>query len=159
MDSPATATRGEAQDDGAGESGQIAELAGAETEAGIGGMPPRQPIGARRQAQRPHMGRHVHAVGQQRHGVVEKARADLHHHEQGGNQRRQLGAGFRPVVAMAEKDMAMSPDAVIVRIMIVRAGVNVIVRHGPIVPFKRLKAKPFSAGRDCNGVICGGNRE
>ena len=122
MDSTATATAGQAQHDGAGESGQIAELAGTETEARIGGMTPRQPIGARRQAQRPHMGRHMNAVGQKRHGVVEKARADLHHHEEGGDQRRQLGAGFRAVMAMTQKDMAVRPDAVIVRAVVVWNG-------------------------------------
>ena len=33
-------------------------------------MAPRQPIGASRQAQRPDMGRHMRAVGQERHGVI-----------------------------------------------------------------------------------------
>ena len=77
-------------------------------------MAPRQPIGARRQPQRPHMGRHVHAVGQKRHGMIGKAADDLHAHEDGGNNRRPFGAGFRPGMALAQEHMVMGPDAMVV---------------------------------------------
>ncbi len=134
---------GDAQHDGAGKSGQVAELAGPETEAAVGGMTPRQPIGAGRQPQRADMGRHMDAIGQKRHGVIEKAGNDLHHHEQRGDQGRQLGAGFRAVMGVTQKDMATGPDAVTVRAMV--PGMDVIVRHGTIVPSEALKTKLFPA--------------
>ena len=118
---------GEPQHDGAGKRRQVAELARTETETRIGGMAPCQPVGARCQAQCSDMGRHVHAIGQKRHGMENEARADLHHHEDGRDQRRQLGARLRPVMAVAQKDMAVGPDAVAVRVGV--AGMSMIVRH------------------------------
>ena len=77
-------------------------------------MTPRQPIGARRQAQRAHMGRHMRAVSQQRHGVIGKAARDLHDHEQGGDDGRPFGARLGAGMPAAQKDMVTSPDAVVV---------------------------------------------
>jgi hypothetical protein len=71
------------------------------------------------------MGRHMHAIGQQRHGVKEQAADNLHHHEQGGDQRRQLGPAFRTAVTGAKEDMAARPFAMIMRGPIM--GVTVIV--------------------------------
>jgi len=46
---------------------------------------------------------------------------------------------------VSQKDMAVRPDAVIVRV------VGMIVRHGAIVPFKDLKTKLFSVR--CSNVM------
>ena len=124
--------RRQAQDDGAGESGQIAELSRTERKARVGGMAARQPVCARGQAQRAHMGRHVHAIGQQRHGAVEKSRPHLHHHEDGGDGCRDQGAAFRMGMGMAQEMMAAGPHA-----MVMRAGdfvvMDMIMGHGVIL--------------------------
>ena len=73
------------------------------------------------------MGRHMHAIGQKRHGMEKKARSDLHQHEQRGDQRRQPGARFRPLMALPQEDMAASPDAVAVRVGV--TCMRVIVCH------------------------------
>ena len=52
--------------DGAGEAGEVAELAGAEGEARILGVAPRIAIGQRGEQERAGMGRHVQAVGDER---------------------------------------------------------------------------------------------
>ena len=88
------------------------------------------------------MGCHVNAIGQKRHGAVGKARTDFHHHEQRSDQGRQLGARFRTIMSVAQKDMVAGPDAVAVRAMI--PGMDMIVCHGAIVPSKALKTKLFS---------------
>ena len=109
------AERQQAQHNGAGKGGQIAELARAEGKPRIAGMAARQPIGRRRKSQRADMGRHMHAVGEQRHGAEHKARGDFDHHEGGGQRRDQPGALFRMRMALAEKDVAMRPITVVVR--------------------------------------------
>ena len=77
-------------------------------------MTPRQPIGAGRQPQRPHMRRHMGAIGQKRHGVIGKATGDLHAHEDGGNNRGPFGAGFGAGMALTQKHMVAGPDAMVV---------------------------------------------
>ena len=129
--------RGDAQDDGAGKSGEVAELAGAEGETAAAGMAPRQPIGPRRQAQRPDMGRHVRAIGQQGHGVVQKTAGDLHHHEDRGDDGGPLRTHLRAGMARAQEDMIARPDAVFVagwrRVLSVVTGERVIVRMQGVV--------------------------
>ena len=51
------------EDDGARETGEIAQLAGAEGETRIIGMPPRVAIGKGGKQQRARMGAHMHPVG------------------------------------------------------------------------------------------------
>ena len=60
------------------------------------------------------MGRHMGAVGQQRHGVIGQAADDLDRHEQGRDNGGPFGAGFGAGMALAQKDMVLCPDAVIV---------------------------------------------
>ena len=86
--------------------------------AAAAAVTPRQPIGARRQAQRPDMGRHMGAIGEQRHGVIGKPADDLHHHEKGGDDGGPFGAGLGMAVALAQKDMVAGPDAVTMSIFL-----------------------------------------
>jgi hypothetical protein len=44
-------------------------------------------------------------------------------------------------MAVSQKDMAVGPDAVIMRV----AGMDMIMCHGAIVPFNALKTKSFAA--------------
>ncbi len=118
--------RGHPQNDGAGKSRQVAEFARAESKAAVCGIAAGQPIGPGRQAKRPDMGGHMHAIGQERHGVIGKAAADLDHHEDGGHQRRQLGLAFRAAMACAQENMILGPHA-----MVVGGVVCVVVGHGP----------------------------
>jgi hypothetical protein len=76
-------------------------------------MTPRQPIGAGRQPQRAHMGRHMSAIGQKRHGVIGKAAENLHAHKYGGNNRGPFGAGLGAGMTLAQEDMVAGPNAMV----------------------------------------------
>src|SRR5476651_351078 len=78
-------------------------------------MTPRQPIGAGRQAQRPDMGRHMRAIGQERHGVIGKAGGDLHAHEDSGDDGGPFGAGLGAGMAAPQEDVIAGPDAMVMR--------------------------------------------
>src|SRR6201999_2497211 len=61
------------------------------------------------------MGRHVHAIGQKRHGVIGEAADDLDHHEKGGDDGGPFGAGLRARMAFTQEDMIACPYTMIVR--------------------------------------------
>ena len=76
--------RDDAENDGAGEGGEIAELAGAEGEMRIARLAARKEIGERGDAERSRMGRHMPAIGKQRHRAEQRSRHDLaDHHDRG----------------------------------------------------------------------------
>jgi hypothetical protein len=70
------------QRDGAGEPGQLANLAGAERKPWVRSIPGRIAVRQSGDAERRGMGRHVPAVGHHRHRPVDRAAHDLgdHHH-------------------------------------------------------------------------------
>src|SRR5579859_428554 len=90
-------------------------------------MAARQPIGACRQAQGPHMSRHMGAVGQQRHGVIGKAANNLHAHEHCRDDGGPFGAGLGTGMSFAKEDMVAGPDAMVMRSALVRRPVIMIV--------------------------------
>ena len=68
------------QHDRAGEPGQVAQLAGAEGEAGVGRVAAGEGVGQRRQQQRARVRAHVQAVRHQRDRSEHQAAAGLQHH-------------------------------------------------------------------------------
>jgi hypothetical protein len=90
------------------EPGEIADLAGAEGKARVRSVPPREAIGERGGAERARVGRHVHAVGEQRHRAGEQTRDDLDHHHSGGKRDHPPRTALVHVMRRAEKDMMMS---------------------------------------------------
>ena len=101
--------RNQAEDDGAGESREIAELAGAEAEADVAGMLPREHIGQRRNAECCGMGRHVPAIGQQRHRSEDRAGGDLSHHHDDGQHDHEPGPALIMGVLRPEEHVVVSP--------------------------------------------------
>ena len=59
------------------------------------------------------MGRHMDAIGQQRHGMIKQAARDLDQHEQGRHRGGKLGLIFRAAVTGAQKDMVAGPGAMV----------------------------------------------
>eukprot|EP01022_Parablepharisma_sp_SALTPOND_P021856 TRINITY_DN43714_c0_g1_i1.p6 TRINITY_DN43714_c0_g1~~TRINITY_DN43714_c0_g1_i1.p6 ORF type:complete len:319 (+),score=122.47 TRINITY_DN43714_c0_g1_i1:1736-2692(+) len=100
--------RDEAQQQGAGEPGQLAHLAGAETEAGVVGVAPGQPVAQGGDAQGGGVGGHVPAVGQQGHGAEDDARGHLHHHHHRGQGDDQAGAVLVARLGRAQKVVAVA---------------------------------------------------
>jgi hypothetical protein len=96
------------QHDGAGEAGEVAELAGAEGEARVVGMAPRIAVGERREQERAGMGRHVQAVGDQRDRAEQQAADDLGDHHDGAQHDHRPGAALVLVMAFAEEDVAVA---------------------------------------------------
>src|SRR6266513_1412066 len=88
------------KNDGTGKRREIAELAGPEGEAHIAGMPPCQPVGARRKPECADMRRHMYAVGEQRHGAEEAPRCNLDAHACRREKHRGAGAELRMLVAV-----------------------------------------------------------
>ncbi len=74
------------QQQGAGEATQHLDLPSAKAESVVAGKVAGGAIGQYRETQRQRVGAHVPAVGQQRHGVVEPAAADLRHHHDDSEQ-------------------------------------------------------------------------
>ena len=95
------------QDDRAGETGQIAQLAGAEGEAGIVRMPAGEAVGQRGQQQRAGMGAHVQPVGDQRDRAEQPAADDLGRHHGAAQPDHRPGPALALLVGLAEEDMAM----------------------------------------------------
>ena len=98
------------QDDGAGEGGEIAKFAGAESEIRVGCLPTRKEIGQRGNAQRRGMGRHVPAVGEQRHRAEQRSRHDLADHHDRGQRDHEPGAALVAVVRGAQSSANLTAN-------------------------------------------------
>ena len=99
------------QHGGVGEPGQIAEFACAERKAWILGVAAGHPIGARGHHQGRDVGGHVHAVGDQGHGIEDQAAADLAGQGQHADRRHQPGPSLVAGVVGAQID-AIAPKGV-----------------------------------------------
>ena len=101
--------RDDRQNDGAGKGGKVAELSGAEGEFGVAGLASREQIGQRGDAERRGMGRHVPAVGQQRHRSEQRSRHDLADHHDRGQRHHEPGAALVARMFGTEEDMIVGP--------------------------------------------------
>ena len=101
--------RDQRQHDGAGEGGEIAKFAGAESEIRVGCLPTRKEIGQRGNAQRRGMGRHVPAVGEQRHRAEQRSRHDLADHHDRGQRDHEPGAALVARMFWTEEQMVVGP--------------------------------------------------
>ena len=97
--------RDDGQDDGAGITRQLSQLAGAEGVARIMGVAAGKPVGQRRNCQRSGMGRHVEAIGQQCHRAIDRAGNDLADHHRRGQGDDDPGAARIAVMVFAKKYM------------------------------------------------------
>ena len=95
------------QNDRATETGEIAELAGAEGEARVVGVAAREGIGERGQEQGARVGAHVQAVGDQRNRTEQPTAGDLEQHHGGAEPDDRPGPALALFVALAEKDVAV----------------------------------------------------
>ncbi len=97
------ADREHAEQQGAGKARQIADFAGPEHEARIGGMAARIAIGERRQPERADMGSHVDAIGQQRHRPGRQPRCNLDQHRDRGQRDHPQRPAFMGVMASTQR--------------------------------------------------------
>jgi hypothetical protein len=96
------------ENDSAGKSGQVPELAGAEAETIIVGVPACVTIGKSGEQQRARMRRHVQAVGNQRDRAKQPAADDLSDHHDAAQRNHEPSAAFVRVVARAEENVRMA---------------------------------------------------
>src|SRR5262249_3666812 len=101
--------RDDSEDQRTGEGGEIAELAGAEGEADIAGMAPREHVGGAGNSECCRVGAHVPAVGEQRHRAEDRARRDLGDHHDDGERYHEPGAALVARMLLAEEDVTMGP--------------------------------------------------
>jgi hypothetical protein len=94
----------------AGERGEIAEFSGTEGEMRVARLPAREEIGKCRDAERRGMGRHVPAVGKQRHRAEQRSRHDLANHHDRGQRHHEPGAALIAGVFRAEVDVIVGPS-------------------------------------------------
>lgn len=73
------------------------------------------------------MGGHMHAIGEQRHGMKGQAAADFHHHENSGYQGRQLGATFRTAMGSTQEDMVAGPGTMLMTFLGLVVAMSVFV--------------------------------
>ena len=99
----------EGEDDCAGERRELTDLAGPEREAGIVGVLAGEAISERRNGERCGMGRHVPAVGHQRHGPEDRPCDDLGDHHRRGQAYHEPGAPLMSVVVLPEEDVLVLP--------------------------------------------------
>ena len=107
------ANRHQPQHQGARKAAQHLDLPGAEGIAHVKRMPPRQPVGERRHAQRQRVRAHVPAVGQQRHRAGPPAARDLGHHGDEGDGQHPARARFANTISGIEP-VAVLPGAEVV---------------------------------------------
>ena len=101
--------RHHSQDNGARERRQLAELAGTEREPIIIDVPAGEIVGDGGDGKRRHMGRHVQAVGDQRHGAEQRAAADLGDHHHDGEENHRPGPAFMQRVLGTQKVVGVLP--------------------------------------------------
>ena len=131
--------RDQAQDDRAGEGGEVAELARAEGEMRIPQVPARETVGESSNAKRGRMRAHVPAVGKQRHRAEQRAGDDLADHHDQRQDDHEPGAPLVLVVLLAQKDVVMGP-------LLDRMGMHrkVSERSGPLtrnIDLRNVRAK------------------
>src|ERR1700686_5502174 len=95
------------QDDGAGETSQIAKLSGAKAETSVIGMLACVAIRQRRKQQCTCMRAHVQTVGHQRDRSEQEPADDLGHHHHAAQYDDCPSAAFTALVVGSQKDMAM----------------------------------------------------
>ena len=95
------------QHDGAGEASQVAQLAGAEGEAGIVRVFTGVAVGKRRQQQRAGMGAHVQPICDQRDGAERETAHDLQNHHGRAQRDDPPCPALGPLVPLAEEDVTM----------------------------------------------------
>ena len=104
---PADQQSDHGEDDGAGETGEVAEFPRAEGEARVVAVAPGVKISQRGDQHRRRMGRHMPAVGNQRHRAEADAGYDFHHHHDRGERNHQPGAAFVAFMVFAQEDVVM----------------------------------------------------
>ncbi len=95
------------ENDGARESGEVAELARAECEARVVRVAARERVGERGQQERAGMGAHVQSVGDQRDRAEQPAADDLDRHHRGAEPDDRPGPALARLVTLAEEHMAV----------------------------------------------------
>src|SRR6516225_10285662 len=94
--------------DGAGEAGQVAELASAEAKAIVVDVATREAISQRREQKGTGMRRHVQPVSDQRDRAEQKPADNLGNHHESAQCDYRPGAALVALVALAEKDVTMT---------------------------------------------------
>ena len=97
------------EDDGAGEGGELADLAGSEREPVVADMAAGKAVGEGGDGQRRDVGGHVQAIGDEGHRPRPCAAADLGDHHHRGQRDDGPGAPFMGAVLDAEKVVIVSP--------------------------------------------------
>ena len=101
--------RDDRQDHGAGIACQLTELSGAEAETLVLRMTTRIPIGKARDRKRSCMGRHMEAIGKQRHRAKDHTGDDFSDHHDGGQCDNNPCAPFVAGMIPSEEDMRVAP--------------------------------------------------
>jgi hypothetical protein len=97
------------QDDRTGKGSEVAEFAGAKRETRIARLPSRKQIGQGGDPERGSMGRHVPAIGQQRHRSGEPPPRDFTNHHHRGQPDHEPDAAFVLMMAGTQKDVIVRP--------------------------------------------------
>ena len=97
--------RDHGQHDGAGEAGQISQLAGAEAETIVFGVTARVAVGQRCEQKRARVRRHMQTVGDERDRAKDQAADDLGDHHEGTERDHHPGAALVLLVTLAEKNV------------------------------------------------------
>ncbi|MCY1237621.1 hypothetical protein D9M72_503260 [compost metagenome] len=105
---PADQQSDERQHDGAGKTGQVAKLSGAEGETAIVRMLARIEIGKRGDQHRGRMGRHVPTIGNERHRPEDLPGHDLDHHHRCGDRDDDPGPPLVALVIAAKEDVIVA---------------------------------------------------
>jgi hypothetical protein len=100
--------RDHGQHDGAAEAGEIAELAGAEGEAGVMGVAAGEAISEGGQQQCTGMGAHMQPVGDQGDGPEQEAADDFCQHHAGAEGDHPPGTALGLIMVLAEEHMRVS---------------------------------------------------
>ena len=101
--------RDQRQDHRAGECRELADLAGAEGKARIARVASCETVGECGDAEGAGVGRHVPAVGDDRHGAEHRAADNLGNHHRRRERYHAPGAEFVPVMPGAKKNVAVPP--------------------------------------------------
>ena len=100
--------RDHGEHDRAGESREIAELAGSEREPRVVRVPAGVAIGQRGEQERAGMGGHVHAVRDERNRAEQYPAGDLAHHHETAEPNHQPGPPLVLLVALAQEGVGMA---------------------------------------------------
>ena len=106
--------RNHRQDDRAGEAGEITQLSGSESEAGVVGVAARIGIGQRGEQQGAGVCAHVQAIGDQRNRSEKQPADDLRDHHGAAEPDHRPGLAFAGLVLLAQKDVTVKPRNTVV---------------------------------------------